>query len=38
MGTPNHLIYLLRNLYATQEATVRTLHGKTAWFKIGKAV
>ena len=38
MGIPNHLTCLLRNLYATQEATVRTLHGKTAWFKIGKAV
>ena len=38
MGTPNHLPCLLRNPYATQEATVRTLRGKTDWFKIGKAV
>ena len=38
MGMPNHLTCLLRNLYATREATVRTLHGKTDWFKIGKGV
>ena len=36
MGIPNHLICLLRNLYAGQEATVRTGHGTTAWFQIGK--
>ena len=38
MGIPEHLICLLRNLYAGQEATVRTGHGKTDWFKIGKGV
>ena len=38
MGIPDHLTYLLRNLYAGQEATVRTLYGTTAWFKIEKAV
>ena len=38
MGIPDHLICLLRNLYAGQEATVRTGHGKTDWFKIGKGV
>ena len=38
MGTPNHLTCLLRNLYAAQEATVRTGHGITDWFQIGKAV
>ena len=38
MGIPDHLICLLRNLYAGQEATVRTRHGKTGWFKIGKGV
>ena len=38
MGTPDHLTYLLRNLYAGQEATVRTGHGTTDWFQIGKAV
>ena len=38
MGIPNHLIYILRNLYAGQEATVRTGHGKTDWFQIGKGV
>ena len=38
MGIPDHLICLLRNLYAGQEATVRTGHGKTDWFQIGKAV
>ena len=36
MGIPDHLIYLLRNLYAGQEATVRTGHGTTGWFQIGK--
>ena len=35
MGVPDHLTCLLRNLYAGQEATVRTRHGTTAWFKIG---
>ena len=38
MGIPDHLTYLLRNLYAGQEATVRTGHGTTAWFQIGKGV
>ena len=38
MGIPDHLICLLRNLYASQEATVRTGHGTTNWFKIGKGV
>ena len=38
MGMPNHLIYLLRNLYVGQEARVRTGHGKTDWFQIGKGV
>ena len=38
MGIPEHLTYLLRNLYAGQEATVRTGHGTTAWFQIGKGV
>ena len=38
MGIPNHLICLLRNLYAGQEATVRTGHGTTDWFQIGKGV
>ena len=38
MGIPNHLTYLLRNLYARQEATVRTGHGTTYWFQIGKGV
>ena len=37
-GIPVHLICLLRNLYAGQEATVRTGHGTTDWFQIGKAV
>ena len=36
MGIPNHLTCLLRNLYAGQEATVRTGHGTTDWFQIGK--
>ena len=35
-GTPDHLTCLLRNLYAGQEATVRTGHGTTDWFQIGK--
>ena len=38
MGIPDHLIYLLRNLNADQEATVRTKHGTMDWFKIGKGV
>ena len=38
VGTPNHLTCFLRNLYAGQEATVRTGHGKTDWFQIGKGV
>ena len=38
MGIPDHLICLLRNLYAGQEATVRTGHGMTDWFQIGKGV
>ena len=38
MGIPGHLTCLLRNLYAGQEATVRTRHGKTDWFQIGKGV
>ena len=38
MGVPDHLICLLRNLYAGQEATVRTWHGTTDWFQIGKGV
>ena len=36
MGIPDHLSCLLRNLYAGQEATVRTGHGTTDWFQIGK--
>ena len=36
MGIPDHLTCLLRNLYARQEATVRTGHGTTDWFQIGK--
>ena len=36
--SPDHLISLLRNLYAGQEATVRTGHGTTDWFQIGKGV
>ena len=35
---PNHLSYLLRNLYAGQEETARTAHGTTDWFQIGKGV
>ena len=38
MGIPDHLTRLLRNLYAGQEATVRTGHGTTDWFQIGKGV
>ena len=38
MGIPDHLTCLLRNLYAVQEATVRTGHGTTEWFQIGKGV
>ena len=37
-GIPDHLTCLLRNLYAGQEATVRTGHGATDWFQIGKGV
>ena len=36
MGIPNHLICLLRNLYAGQEEIIRTGHGTTDWFQIGK--
>ena len=38
MGIADHIHYLLRNLYADQEATVRTRHGTTDWFQIGKGV
>ena len=38
MGIPDHLTRLLKNLYAGQEATVRTRHGITDWFQIGKGV
>ena len=38
MGIPDHLTCLLRNLYACQEATVRTGHGTTDWFQIGKGL
>ena len=38
MGIPDHLTFILRNLYAGQEATVRTGHRITNWFKIGKGV
>ena len=38
MGIPDHLTCFLKNLYAGQEATVRTVHGTTAWFQIGKGV
>ena len=38
MGIPDHLTCLLRNLYADQEAIVRTGHGATNWFQIGKGV
>ena len=38
MGIPDHLTCLLRNLYAAQEATVRTGNGTTDWFQIGKEI
>ena len=38
MGIPDHLTCLLRNLYADEEATIRTEHGTTDWFQIGKGV
>ena len=38
MGIPDHFTWLLRNLYADQEATVRTGHGTIDWFQIGKGV
>ena len=38
MGIPDHLTYLLRNLYAGREATVRTGHETTDWFQIGKGL
>ena len=38
MGIPDHLTHLLKNLYAGQEATVRTGHGTTDWFQIGRGV
>ena len=38
MGLPDHLTYLLRNLYAGQEAMVRSGHGTTDWFQTGKGV
>ena len=38
MGIPDHLTCLLRNLHAGQEATVRTCHGTTDWFHVGKGV
>ena len=38
MEIPDHLTCLLRNLYVSQEATVRTRHGKRDWFQIGKGV
>ena len=38
IGIPDHLTFLLRNLYAGQEAAVRTRHGTTDWFQIGKRV
>ena len=38
MGIPDHLSYLLKNLYVGQEATVRTGHGTTDWFQIGNRV
>ena len=38
MGVPDHLTYLLRNLYAGQEAAVKTVHETTDWFQIGKGV
>ena len=38
MGIPDHLTGLLRNVYADQEVRVRTGHGTTGWFQIGKSV
>ena len=38
MGIPDHLTYLLRNMYASQEAMIRTLHGTIDWLQIGKEV
>ena len=38
MGIPDHLTFLLRNLYAGQEATVKTGYGTTDWFQVGKGV
>ena len=38
MGIPDHLTCLLKNIYARQEATVKTGHGTTDWFQIGKGV
>ena len=38
MGTPDHLTFLLRNLYVGQEATVRIWHGTIDWFQVGKGV
>ena len=38
MGIPDHITCLLRNLYADQEATMRTGHGTTDWFKIGRGI
>ena len=38
MGIPDHLTHFLRNLYAGQEATVRTGHGTMHWFQVGKGV
>ena len=38
MGIPDHMTYFLRNLYAGQEATVRSGHGTTDWFQVGKGV
>ena len=38
MGIPDHLTYLLRNLYASQKATIRTLNETIDWLKIGKGV
>ena len=38
MGIPDHLTYLLKNLYVGQEAAVTTVHGRTEWFQIGKGV
>ena len=38
MGIPDHLTFFLRDLYKYQDATVRTRHGKTDWFQIGKGI